>query len=899
MYYDGNGSQASFSDTGYHPYAQLSESADIDFGGEMIVQIATGHDHSCALNEAGKVRCWGNGKLGKLGYGNVDNVGTADQPSGRTVLAAGYVNVTSDPNVTVVQIDVDLRHSCAVLSNKKLVCWGSGRLDYRLGYNILTDVGAGVSPFFLPKDAGYVSVGNNSEGVVQVSCGEKHTCAMTVNGDIVCFGVGSHGQLGYGNPDDLRADQAAHVPLIWQSATSEPTTSPTLHPTGPESVLHMRLCVNTVPEYPALGDFEQDAVLRHFQDLIERTIHNESVISQVGLRNPDPILIHWDDDPPDTLAVCPLEQVTFLITLAAGAVTLVPHNFTKYSRAIAGSLVKVDPSIEMKPSQVRIIVSDLVSGAAATSGRARALAEEVVLQVAINTYVVGEAAVLKDIVWASGSTDAVMATADFRGALLSAMSREGVSVATISVPTAPEVSVPDLIAPTSGSTIADDDAAPTTPAAAPTTPAAAPTPTDATDAGTIPAGCFEVRAPYTPAPYAGTFSIDGVSYFDVLAGAQPSMDGIYCPGLSAPAPGTRRALRTGQHSGRLLRQSFSTPCLLVQVKREAGLNEVAKRALEPKIQPCLRYLTEAHNQSIEMTIIEAEWVGHDGWFTAYPTSSPTAMPTVDPAVGFPIEMWQIAIALFFIGLCLGVFSAGLRQLFCRGSSKHVEVIIDPMDGKATINPMIPTLVNQGEEKEEESEEESEEEQEEQEEEKSFKIVALEELKAMLDTNELNDELFDSVVELTSKNQRTLAKNGVPLCNPLAGPIAFKRTYMRVANNPPTSGDVGRPVKIEADAEAPSEVQQLQGNCYNIVAVQGQSVQLSVSKTEHEWVEFDHLSWIGWGQEPVDDESDGALYDKYLHVASEERVEFDPKDSMLALFVQVGTERLITAILYVH
>jgi hypothetical protein len=595
----------------------------------------------------------------------------------------------------------------------------------------------------------------------------------------------------------------------------------------------MRLCVNTVPEYPALGEFEQDAVLRHFQDLIERTIHNESVISQVGLRNPDPILIHWDDDPTDKLSVCPLEQVTFELTLAAGAVTLGPHNFTKYSRAIAGSLVKVDPSIEMEPSQVqiavnpstsgralasqvRIAVSDLVSpGHAATdsgdSGRAlaaRALTEEVVLQVAINTYVVGEAKILKDIVWASGSTDAVMATADFRGALLSALSREGVSVATIRVPTAPLVSVPDLIAPTSGSTIADDDAAPTTPAAAPT-------PAAATGAGTIPAGCFEVRAPYTAAPYDGTFSSDGTTYIDVTAGQTPPVDGIYCPNLSAPAPGGRRALRSGQQSSRLLRQSFSTPCLLVQVKRSAGLNEVAKRSLEPKIQPCLRYLTEAYNQSIEMTIIEAEWVGHDDWFTVYPTTSPTAMPTVDPAVGFPIEMWQIAIALFFIGVCLGVFSG------CFGGS--------------------------------------------------------------------------------SKRVATRAKSGVPIGNPLAGPIAFKRKYTRVANEPPTAGDVGKPVKVEADAEAPSKVQHLQGKCYDIVAVKGQKVKLSVTETEHEWVEFEHLSWIGWEQEPVDekererereeeDESDDALYYKYLHVASTETVQFDPKDSMLALFVQVLIHR---------
>src|SRR6185369_12855906 len=46
-----------------------SAAGDVPVGG-TVVEIATGQQHTCARLSTGAVRCWGDGTLGRLGYGN-------------------------------------------------------------------------------------------------------------------------------------------------------------------------------------------------------------------------------------------------------------------------------------------------------------------------------------------------------------------------------------------------------------------------------------------------------------------------------------------------------------------------------------------------------------------------------------------------------------------------------------------------------------------------------------------------------------------------------------------------------------------------------------------------------------------------------------------------------------
>jgi len=179
----------------------------VNVGGQ-VVQIAAGFKHTCALLSTGKVRCWGLGSEGKLGYGNTDDLGEYDVPA-----SAGDVSVGGN----VIQITAGTAHTCALLDTGKIRCWGS---NIALGYGGTDAIGDNE----LPSSAGDVPL---AERAVQVSAGFTHTCALLASGNVRCWGWGLSGQLGYGNTNDVsNASQAGDVALggkvIQISATAGP-----------------------------------------------------------------------------------------------------------------------------------------------------------------------------------------------------------------------------------------------------------------------------------------------------------------------------------------------------------------------------------------------------------------------------------------------------------------------------------------------------------------------------------------------------------------------------------------------------------------------------------------------------------------------------------------------------
>ena len=153
---------------------------DVDVGG-TVVQLIAGGSHTCALLENGAVRCWGFGLLGRLGYGNADTIGDNETPA-----SAGDVDVGG----TVVHLTADSQHTCALLDNGAVRCWGHGYYG-QLGYGNANNIGDNETP----ASAGNVDVGGS---VVQLTAGSFYTCALLDNGAVRCWGYGRYGQLGYG-----------------------------------------------------------------------------------------------------------------------------------------------------------------------------------------------------------------------------------------------------------------------------------------------------------------------------------------------------------------------------------------------------------------------------------------------------------------------------------------------------------------------------------------------------------------------------------------------------------------------------------------------------------------------------------------------------------------------------
>ena len=163
-----------------------------------VVQVESGKDHTCALNESGRVNCWGDGAGGRLGNG-----GTSDQDHSVTVT----VDTDDNPLENIVQISAGAEHTCALTSVGSVVCWGEGE-DGRLGND-----DANQADQSRPVEV-VAAVGSNTPlmGIVQISAGGYHTCAITIQGTILCWGKNNEGQLGLGTSSVV--DQNAPVPVM-------------------------------------------------------------------------------------------------------------------------------------------------------------------------------------------------------------------------------------------------------------------------------------------------------------------------------------------------------------------------------------------------------------------------------------------------------------------------------------------------------------------------------------------------------------------------------------------------------------------------------------------------------------------------------------------------------------
>jgi alpha-tubulin suppressor-like RCC1 family protein len=169
---------------GYNASGQLGDGSftgrvspvDVVGLGTGIAAIAAGQSHTCALTNAGGVKCWGNNDFGQLG----DNTTTTSTtPVDVTGLASG-----------VVAIAAGAYHSCAITSIGGLKCWGANGYG-ELGTGQLGDT-TGVT-HIIPTD-----VTGLDSGVVDVRLGASHSCAVTIEGRVKCWGFNYYGQLGDG-----------------------------------------------------------------------------------------------------------------------------------------------------------------------------------------------------------------------------------------------------------------------------------------------------------------------------------------------------------------------------------------------------------------------------------------------------------------------------------------------------------------------------------------------------------------------------------------------------------------------------------------------------------------------------------------------------------------------------
>ncbi|HAP74833.1 MAG TPA: hypothetical protein DCR14_01980, partial [Acidimicrobiaceae bacterium] len=197
-------------------------------GGRSATAITSGLAHTCALLDNGAITCWGLGADGRLGYGNTNSIGDNETPSANP--ASGGL-VPTPGGMAAVAIGAGAHHTCAVLADGSLTCWGYGG-DGRLGYGNTNSIGDNETPSANPVNGGRVALGAGVK-VKEVSGGERHTCALRTDGKVACWGSNAFGQLGSGagtsasatvgdneTPDSLATDAVVPVNTTEVTAVS-------------------------------------------------------------------------------------------------------------------------------------------------------------------------------------------------------------------------------------------------------------------------------------------------------------------------------------------------------------------------------------------------------------------------------------------------------------------------------------------------------------------------------------------------------------------------------------------------------------------------------------------------------------------------------------------------------
>ena len=183
---------------GYNYYGQLGDNSTTSryapvhvYGITNATTISTKYFHTCAVLGNGSVMCWGYNDYGQLGNGDYPN---------KKIIPIYVSDIT-----TATRISNGYRHTCAVLDNSNIMCWGDNSLGQIGDSNNPTDKHTPI----------YISSGIAASSL---NLGYYHTCAVLDNGSAMCWGYNDQGQLGDGD-DPVNKDSPVYVPNITNAST--------------------------------------------------------------------------------------------------------------------------------------------------------------------------------------------------------------------------------------------------------------------------------------------------------------------------------------------------------------------------------------------------------------------------------------------------------------------------------------------------------------------------------------------------------------------------------------------------------------------------------------------------------------------------------------------------------
>ncbi len=178
----------------------MNHSSPVPVPGLVDISRVTTAQSGCALRTGGQVVCWGRNYRGRLGTGD-----EADHFSPTPVV--GLTGATS--------VATGVWHTCALRSDATISCWGD---------NALATLGSAPSPVVTTMPVAVAGVA----GVTQLEVGYRHTCVLLRDGTVSCWGKNDLGELGRGSTSPFEATPALVMGLsdVTQIASHSPHDVP-------------------------------------------------------------------------------------------------------------------------------------------------------------------------------------------------------------------------------------------------------------------------------------------------------------------------------------------------------------------------------------------------------------------------------------------------------------------------------------------------------------------------------------------------------------------------------------------------------------------------------------------------------------------------------------------------
>jgi alpha-tubulin suppressor-like RCC1 family protein len=156
-------------------------------GGLAFRALAAGSAHTCGLTAAGGIHCWGDNTYGQLG-------------SGTTVASVAPVPVAAPPGVTFTTLASGDYHNCAITADGAAYCWGS-QLAGELGSGVAVPAECMAIGVALPCSTRPVRVAGGGTWS-RITAGHLFTCGVAADHTAWCWGMNSAGNLGTGDTQD-------------------------------------------------------------------------------------------------------------------------------------------------------------------------------------------------------------------------------------------------------------------------------------------------------------------------------------------------------------------------------------------------------------------------------------------------------------------------------------------------------------------------------------------------------------------------------------------------------------------------------------------------------------------------------------------------------------------------